>query len=113
MSDIEYSVLTSDVIKSFDCNMLQNALTQDKLQYLLARYPHPPSQKHSGQLYFVFIFYFQFRNFNKFSLSRHDGDSHTGHHASWKSLSYKLHRMRDYLLPLTSLVVARDLCILG
>ena len=27
--------------------MLQNALTQDKLQYLLAWYPHPPSQKHS------------------------------------------------------------------
>ena len=94
--------------------MLLNALTQDKLQKLLAWYPHPLSQKHSWQLYFVFIFYFQFCNFNVvFFLSRHDGDSHPGHHARWKSLSYKLHRMLDYIRSLTALVLARDLCILG
>ena len=75
--------------------------------------PSSSLPKHSWQLYFVFIFYFQFRNFNGFFLSRHDGDSHPGHHARWKSLSYKLHRMRDYLRSLTALVLARDLCILG
>ena len=42
------------------CNMLQNALTQDKLQYLLAWYPHPRSQKHSWQLYFMLFSVFNF-----------------------------------------------------
>ena len=80
------------------CNMLQNALTQE-LQYLLVWYPHPPSQKHSWQLYL--------------NRTEHDSDSHPGHHARRKSLSYKLHRRRDYLRSLTALVLARDLCILG
>ena len=41
-------------------------------------------------------------------LSRHDGDSHLCHHVRWNSLSYKLHRMHDYLLSLKALALARD-----
>ena len=56
---------------------------------------------------------FNFAISTSFFLSRHDGTSHPSHHARWKSLSYNFHRMRDYLLSLTALVLARDLCILG
>ena len=92
--------------------MLYNALTQDKLQYLLAWYPHPPKSIADSFTSCLFST-FNFAISTVFFLSRHDGDSHPGHHARWKSLPYKLHRMRDYLLSLTALVLARDLCIMG